>query len=67
MLDAAEKIIRYTEEVTFDGFIRNEMLVDAVIRQHKYFGIDLKIVWDIVPTKAPTLDAQIGRILSEIN
>jgi uncharacterized protein with HEPN domain len=33
---------------------------------HQYFGIDLEIIWDIVQTKLPNLDAQIKRILSEL-
>ncbi|MFH1114760.1 MAG: DUF86 domain-containing protein [Pseudomonadota bacterium] len=33
---------------------------------HQYFGIDLEIIWDIVQTKLPDLDAQIKRILSEL-
>jgi len=32
---------------------------------HKYFGIDLEIIWDIIKTKAPNLEDQIKRILSE--
>ncbi len=33
---------------------------------HHYFGIDLEIIWDIIQTKLPNLEAQIERILSEL-
>jgi uncharacterized protein with HEPN domain len=32
---------------------------------HQYFGIDPEIIWDIIQTKLPNLDAQIKKILSE--
>jgi uncharacterized protein with HEPN domain len=31
---------------------------------HDYFGIDYNLVWDIISMELPTLDIQIGRILS---
>ncbi len=34
---------------------------------HQYFGIDLEIIWGIIETKLPGLDAQIKRILSELD
>jgi uncharacterized protein with HEPN domain len=31
---------------------------------HAYFDVDLDIVWDIVQSKLPTLEAQVRRILA---
>lgn len=31
---------------------------------HKYFGVDLEIVWDVVETKLPVLKEQVRRILA---
>jgi uncharacterized protein with HEPN domain len=94
MLDAAEKIMRYIEGVTFEGFLRNEMLADAVIRQltiigeaashvpeeirsldpdipwrsirgmrnvtvHRYFCVDMRIVWKTVTLNTPDLVARL--------
>lgn len=33
---------------------------------HEYFGIDTKIVWDIVKNDLPQLKLQIGKILEQI-
>lgn len=41
------------------GGLRNVLI-------HQYFGIDLEIIWDIIQTKLPNLDAQVKRILSEL-
>ncbi len=32
---------------------------------HRYFGVDLDIVWDIVQNKAPPLEQQLRRIVGE--
>ncbi len=88
--DALKRIEEYTKGMTFATFEKNQMLVDAVIRNlaiigeavknlpqdvkkefpavewkkiaglrdilvHAYFGINKKIVWDIVETKVPEL------------
>ncbi|MCH7688561.1 MAG: DUF86 domain-containing protein [Planctomycetes bacterium] len=34
---------------------------------HRYFGIDLEIVWDIVQNKLPDLEKQIEAILQELD
>ncbi len=88
--DALKRIEEYTKGITFASFEKNQMLVDAVIRNlaiigeavknlpqdvkkefpaiewkriaglrdilvHAYFGINKKIVWDIVEHKVPEL------------
>lgn len=40
------------------GGLRNVLI-------HHYFGVDLEIIWDIIQTKLPNLDAQVKKILSE--
>jgi len=32
---------------------------------HRYFGIDLEIVWDIVQTKVPALEARVRELLGQ--
>lgn len=32
---------------------------------HRYFGVDLKIIWDIVQNKLPPLAVQIQKILAD--
>jgi uncharacterized protein with HEPN domain len=34
---------------------------------HEYFGIDVRIVWDVVQNELPLLKYQIKKILSDIN
>ena len=60
MLVSTERIIEYTNGLTFDQFLEDNKTIDAVIRNfevigeasnrivHDYFGIDYEIVWDIL-------------------
>ena len=32
---------------------------------HRYFGIDLEIIWDILQSKLPNLEVQIKKVLAE--
>jgi uncharacterized protein with HEPN domain len=34
---------------------------------HGYFGVDYELVWDVVVNKIPTLRAQLGELLREVN
>ena len=34
---------------------------------HEYFGVNYKLVWDVVKNKVPELKAEIRRMLSEYN
>ena len=38
MLDAAEKIQRYTLDMDYDAFIENELVIDAVARNFEIIG-----------------------------
>lgn len=97
ILEAIEKIERYTENLIFEEFKKNDLVVDAVIRNleiigeavknlpynikrrhsdvewrkiagfrdiliHEYFGINLKILWDIIQNKLPKLKEKILEI-----
>lgn len=88
--EALEKIEKYTENMNLENFSKNEMVIDAVVRNfaiigeavknlpqevknkhkniewkkiaglrdilvHAYFGVNKKIVWDIVEKKVPEL------------
>lgn len=33
---------------------------------HEYFGVDIRIVWDVVQNELGTLKAQVARILTEL-
>ena len=96
----AGKILKYMQDKTYNEFIEDEMLTDAIIRNleiigetvkhipkdvrekynfivweeiaglrdiliHEYFGINYRILWDIVKNEVPQLKEQIGIILKK--
>ncbi len=38
IIDAASKVMRYTEHVSYDEFVSDEVLYDAVIRNFEIIG-----------------------------
>jgi len=101
ILEAMDKIERYIKDLTYDAFLKNEMVIDAVIRNleiigeasrnipddfrekhpdipwkrmiglrnlaiHKYFGVDLSIIWQIMTRNLPETKAGILAILKSI-
>lgn len=95
--DAIKRIEKYTRKANYDSFEKNQMLIDAVIRNlaiigeavknlpqetkkqfpeiewkkiaglrdilvHAYFGINKKIVWDIVKNKIPELKKVLSNV-----
>ena len=38
IIESAEKILRYTDELDFDNFVKNNMVYDAVIRNFEIIG-----------------------------
>ncbi|OGV64778.1 MAG: hypothetical protein A2283_03925 [Lentisphaerae bacterium RIFOXYA12_FULL_48_11] len=96
ILDAVNKIERYTKRISEGTFIKDEMRIDAVARNleiigeaanqlpedfrashpeiewnkivglrhriiHAYFGIDLKIIWQILKSDMPLFKKNIKR------
>jgi uncharacterized protein with HEPN domain len=57
------RIKEYTEGIDEDGFLKNNLIQDAVIRNFDYIGVDLWAVWGVVENIIPTLDTQIEDIL----
>lgn len=70
ILEAMDKIERYIKGLKYDTFLKNEMVIDAVIRNlaiHKYFGVDLSIIWQIMTRNLPETKPEILAILKRIN
>lgn len=98
ILEAIRKVESYTQGLSLLEFSRDEMRVDAVMRNleiigeaaknippeirqkypavewrkiaglrdvaiHTYFTIDLRIIWDVVENKLPTLQRDVTRIV----
>ncbi|MGE3268942.1 MAG: DUF86 domain-containing protein [Chloroflexota bacterium] len=57
MLDAAEKIVRYTEEIPdLDAFISNDLIVDGVIRNVQIIGEAARHIPDDAQARYPDVD-----------
>lgn len=52
-LVAVDKIARYTENVNYDDFCQNEMMVDAVLRNLEVLGEAARNVPDEIKVKYP--------------
>ncbi len=100
ILDAARKVIQYTEGVSRQNFAADTKTLDAVLRNlevigetakmlpaelraqhgdvdwkkiaglrdiliHRYFGIDIDIIWDVVQNKVPVLAKRLEEMLAE--
>jgi len=66
IIGEASKSVSYSVRSSYPevDWARIGGLRDVLI--HQYFSIDLEIIWDIIQTKLPNLDAQVKRILSEL-
>lgn len=56
MLEACEKVMRYTEGLDFHAFIRNELVYDAVLRNLEVLGEAAKKVPDSVRARHPSVE-----------
>jgi len=100
ILEAARKVIQYTEGVSRQNFAADAKTLDAVLRNlevigeatkmlpaelraqhsdvdwkriaglrdiliHRYFGIDIDIIWDVVQNKVPVLAKRLEEMLAE--
>ncbi len=98
---SSEKILSLVEKKSFDEFLKDWVIVDAIIRNleiigeatkhlpkdlkqkyvdiewkkiiglrdvlsHEYFGINYKILWDIIKNKIPELREQIKKIIEDV-
>ena len=54
MLQAIERICRYTKGKNFEDFI-----------VHEYFQVDNNVVWDVITNDLPVLEQQIKEYLTE--
>lgn len=96
ILNAIDKVKRYVKGLTFQQFKKDEIVIDAVVRNleiigeasknipaavrrshpdipwqqmmgmrdvliHKYFGVDIKIVWHTAKKYLPALEKQLVR------
>lgn len=56
MLEACEKVMRYTEGLDFHAFIRNELVYDAELRNLEVLGEAAKKVPDSVRARHPSVE-----------
>ena len=67
IIESANKILAYTDGLSFEQFLADGKTVDAVIRNfemvHDYMGIDYKIVWLIKEHFLQQMIAEIKNIL----
>jgi len=56
MLNACEKIIKYTENLDFDGFLEDEKTIDACIRNVEILGEAVKNISPEFKEKYPEIE-----------
>lgn len=61
MLQAIERICRYTKDKNFEDFIADDMMYYAVVN----FQVDNNVVWDVITNDLPVLKQQIKEYLTE--
>lgn len=61
MLQAIERICRYTKDKNFEDFIADDMMYYAVVN----FQVDNNVVWDVITNDLPVLKQQIKESLTE--
>jgi len=56
MIIACEKILRYTKDITYEDFKKDEMVIDAVVRNIEILGEASKNVSDKMKRKHPEVE-----------
>jgi len=56
IIDACEKILKYTKDLSFDDFSKDDKTIDAVIRNFEIIGEVAKKVPNTVRTKHTDVD-----------
>ncbi len=51
MLNACERILRYTQNLSYEDFCNNDMVIDAVVRNIEILGEAVKKISDNLKTK----------------
>jgi len=99
--DSIKRIKAYTKNISFEQFTKDNMRIDAVIRNfeiigeasrqlpketrtkydevswrdlisfrnviiHEYFGVNHKIMWDIIQNELPALSRKINTLLKQL-
>ncbi len=67
MLESAQKISRYTNNLNFDSFQKDDKTIDAVVRNFEIIGeaanrIDLEIVWSIIENDLALIIDRLERV-----
>ncbi|RYE21114.1 MAG: DUF86 domain-containing protein [Sphingobacteriaceae bacterium] len=56
ILDCAEKILRYTNDFTFEQFMQNDLTMDAVVRNYEIIGEAANRLPEEFKAQLPTLE-----------
>lgn len=56
ILDSAAKILNYTDQLTYDEFVANSMVIDAVIRNFEIIGEAANRLPDELKDENSTID-----------
>ncbi|MEQ9715778.1 MAG: HepT-like ribonuclease domain-containing protein [Candidatus Asgardarchaeum sp.] len=56
MLISCEKIMKYTENLSYEGFKKNDMVIDAVVRNIEILGEASKSISDELKEKYPEIE-----------
>ncbi|MCS4541746.1 MAG: DUF86 domain-containing protein [Euryarchaeota archaeon] len=56
ILEAIRKIERYTENITFEQFVKDELIQDGVVRNLEIIGESVKNIPDDVKSKKPEVE-----------
>ena len=102
IIESIHRIKEYTKDITFEDFIKNKLILDAVLRNfeiigeaiknipeellkkypsidwkgikgfrdivaHRYFSLQLELIWDLIINKLDELEEIAIQILGDLN